>query len=131
MKIDLRLCDEDREKFGGPEWVTLDIDRVRDTDARTLIRWEAECNGSIEAALSSIYGEITAGQVIVLMWLARKQGGDLTGGQLDDGTPEPYSRLLAIRPFRVGMRRTPGDAGPPDQSEPSSPAAESESGSQT
>lgn len=130
MKIDLRLSDDDRKRFGGPEWVTLDTERVRDNDARTLMRWEAEC-GLIEAALDAIGGDLNTGHVLVLLWLARKQGGDLTGGQMDDGKPEPFTRLLDVHTLRIGMRLTPGDAAPPDPSEPSSPDAESGSGSPT
>lgn len=107
MIIELSMCEEDRAALGGPEWVRLDVERVMDTPARDLIRWEAECGYPIERAMDDIRdSRPPAASTLVLLWLARKQGGDLSGGQLDDGRPEPYTRLTSVRTLRVAIRRT-------------------------
>ncbi|MDG4784360.1 hypothetical protein O7626_00170 [Micromonospora sp. WMMD1102] len=115
MIIELRMCDEDREVLGGPEWVQLDTERVMDTPARDLIRWESECGYPIEQAMADIRdSRPPAASTLVLLWLARKQGGDLSGGQLDDGRPEPYSRLASVRTLRVSIRRARDDEPAPE-----------------
>nr|MDT0658023.1 hypothetical protein [Micromonospora sp. DSM 115978] len=106
MIIELQMCLEDRERLGGPEWIPLDTDRVMDTPAAQLITWEAECGYPIEKALSTIGSNTPpAAAVLVLLWLARKQGGDLVGGH-DPETrmPERYARLTGVRTLRVGYR---------------------------
>ena len=106
MIIELSMCETDRRELGGPEWVQLDIDRLLDTPASTLIRWEQETGVAIERAISELNGARPgAAAVLTLLWVARKQGGDLAGGQLEDGTPEPYARLVSVRTLRVGLRR--------------------------
>lgn len=113
--IELSMCAEDRKALGGPEWIPLDVDRLLDTPAETLIRWEAETGYPIERAISQIEtGRPQSAATLVMLWLARKQGGDLTGGQLDDGTPEPYVRLAKVKTLRVSIRSAQGaDADPP------------------
>lgn len=107
MIYELSLCEEDREQLGGPEWVQLDTERVLDTPAGDLVRWEAECAYPIERALADL-GNSTppAASTLVLLWLARKQGGDLAGGiDEDTGRPESYRRLASVRTLRVRIRR--------------------------
>lgn len=122
--IEIRLCDEDRERLGGPEWIRLDVDRLFDTAASMLERWEDECGYSVErAAMQCIDPTPPARAVRVLVWLARKQGGDLAGGiDPDTGRPEAYARLADLRTMRVRMRdaSTPeADVDPPPgESEP-------------
>ncbi|MDG4784433.1 hypothetical protein O7626_00535 [Micromonospora sp. WMMD1102] len=106
MIIELRMCDEDRAVLGGPEWVQLDTERVMDTPAKDLIRWEAECAYPIEQAIRDIRdSRPPAASTLVLLWLARKQGGDLAGG-VDEATgqPERYARLMSVRTLRVATR---------------------------
>lgn len=122
MIIELKMADPDRKELGGPEWLPLDIDRLLDTPADKLIRWESEAEFAIERAISELNGgRPTASAVLVLLWIARKQGGDLAGGQLDDGTPEPYARLESVRTLRVSIRKArvqaeSGDVDPPVRS---------------
>ena len=40
-----RMCDEDRERFGGPEWGQLDVTRVMDSRAGWLERIERQAGG--------------------------------------------------------------------------------------
>jgi hypothetical protein len=115
MIIELSMCEADRETLGGPEWIPLDVDRLLDTPADQLIRWEAETGYPIERAISQIEtGRPQAAATLVMLWLARKQGGDLAGGQTDDGLPEPYARLATVRTLRVSIRSGQGaDVDPP------------------
>lgn len=122
MKIDLSLCEEDRERFGAPEVLVLDTDRVRDTPGRMLTRWEAETAYPIERALDDILNSGTppAAAVMVCVWLARKQMGADGGGQGDDGRPESYAALAELRTMRTGYslhvepeQLASGDANPP------------------
>lgn len=132
MKIELLLSDEDRQRYRAPEVLILDTDRVHDTPARLLIRWEAEAGGySIERALTELVASNTppAAAVVMAVWLARKQMG-VDGGGVDEdtGRPEAYGALLDLRPHRVGIRAHAAepvgdDADPPG----SSPASSSES----
>lgn len=105
MKIDLLLCDEDQKQYGAPDVLVLDMDRVRDTPARMLMRWEAETRYPIERALNQIVSDSPlAVAVLVCVWLARKQMGVDGGGQGDDGRPELFARLADLRTMRVGTR---------------------------
>lgn len=115
MIIELSMCEADRKTLGGPEWIPLDVDRLLDTPAEQLIRWEAETGYPIERAISQLEtGRPQAAAVLVMLWLARKQGGDLAGGQLDDGAPEPYARLAKVKTLRVSTRYAKGaDVNPP------------------
>lgn len=121
MKLDLLLCKEDQERFGAPDVLVLDEDRARDTPAGTLIRWENETGYAIERALNEIGPGAPAAAVMVCVWLARKQMGEVGGGITDDGRPEPFAALAELRTIRTGVRRhvepeqlaADGDAVPP------------------
>lgn len=120
MILELSMCEADRDRLGGPEWVRLDTERLMDSPAADLMRWEAECAYPIERALSDAgNGAPPATSTLVLLWLARKQGGDPAGGiDEETGRPEAYQRLLGVRTLRVRMRRgrdvePEGDAVPP------------------
>lgn len=121
MKLDILLCEEDRERFGAPEVLVLDLDRVRDTPGRMLTRWEGETGYAIERALNELDYGAPAAAVLVCVWLARKQmGADGGGGVGDDGRPEPFSALGELRTLKAGVRShvepepmAGGDAVPP------------------
>jgi len=123
--IELSMCEADRSDLGGPEWLRLDTDRVLDTPGGTLIRWEAETRYPVERALGDALSSNhpPAAAVLVLLWLARKQGGVDAGGQDDDGRPESYTRLAQVKTLRTRIRsaREPeptveDDAVPPETS---------------
>jgi hypothetical protein len=127
MKLELRINEDDRKKLDipGPEWLMLDTDWVRDQPADYLMRWEAECGYAIERAINEMADAMSAHAVLVLLWLARKQGGYEAGGRDDDGDPEAFSALQHIRTMRVSARLfaepKAGDADPPATTpEPSS-----------
>lgn len=118
--IELRMCDDDRTRFGGPEWVSLDLDRLIDLPASTLERWEEEAGYAIELACAQAGAtHPPAKPVRILVWLARKQGGDLAGG-IDEhtGRPESFARLAEMRTMQVRIRdastsEPEADANPP------------------
>lgn len=117
-KIELRIAEEDRKKLDipGPEWLLLDTDWVRDQPAESLMRWEAECGYPIERALAEMANAMSARATLVLLWLARKQGGYNAGGRTDDGDPAPFEELLKIRTMRISARKyvePEADADPP------------------
>lgn len=119
--IELRMCDEDRARYGGPEWIPLDLDRLVDAPASTLERWEEEVGYAIELACAQAGATHPPSRPVrILVWLARKQGGDLAGG-IDErtGRPESFARLADLRTMQVRIRdiSTPDpeavDANPP------------------
>jgi hypothetical protein len=130
-KFEFRIADDDRKKLDipGPEWLVLDTDWVRDQPAEYVIRWEGECGYSIEHALAQIGLTMPAKATLVLVWLARKQGGFDAGGRTDDGDPEAFDSLSHVRTMRVSLRAHKAvDADPPvgaTSSQPSSTGDES------
>jgi len=125
--IEIRMHEEDRKKLDipGPEWLTLDFDWARDQPAERLVRWEAECGYSIERALNEAGKSMGSLACLVLIWVARKQGGLDAGGRTDDGDPEPFAALKDVRTMRVDLRnKKAADADPP--AEASGPSSSSE-----
>lgn len=104
--IEVRLCDEDRERFGGPEWTSLDMDRLLDSPAHMLARWEREMGGyAIMRALVECgdpYPPAKAVQAVT--WLARKQHGSNADAVGDDGQPESFARLGEMKTMKVRIR---------------------------
>lgn len=128
MKIELRIEEEDRKKLDipGPEWLLLDTEWVRDQPAERLMRWEAECGFAVERALAEIGSAMSAQGTLVLVWLARKQGGFNAGGRTDDGDPEPFAALSHVRTMRISARRFKAvDADPPAEATSQEPSSES------
>lgn len=119
--IEIRLCDEDREKYKGPEWTSLDVEALFDTPASLLERWEAETGYPVERAIADCAEAFPpAIAVRVLVWLARKQHGS-NAGVFTNGEPERFADLADIRTIKVRMRAAEDDADPPDQSEQTTP----------
>ncbi|HEU4422067.1 MAG TPA: hypothetical protein VFR67_05945 [Pilimelia sp.] len=125
--LEISLCEEDRKRLGGPEWLTLDVDRVYDTPASMLERWEMETGYAIERAMLEVgqTGAPPARATRVVVWLARKQAGVDGGGTDEEGRPESFSRLADLRTMQVAIRYAArpeaGDAGDP----PADPGPES------
>jgi hypothetical protein len=112
--IELRMCDDDRKKYGGQEWIPLDIDRLLDTPASMLKRWELETNYPVELAIDKAGSGAPAVVTQTLVWLARKQTGE--GSDEDTGQPETFARLNDLKTMRVSVRRAAqpeADAVPP------------------
>lgn len=102
--VEVRLHDDDRARLGGPEWQTLDVDRLLDTPYQTLVRWETECGYSIERALAECAVPFPpAKAVCVLVWLTRKQAPGRPYVD-QDGMPESFAHLKDIRTMQVRIR---------------------------
>lgn len=126
-KYEFRIADEDRNKLDipGPEWLLLDSDWVRDQPADSLMRWEDECGYAIDLALAQIGPAMPAKTVLVLLWLARKQGGYPAGGRTHDGDPAPFDELKHVRTMRVSARmHKAADADPPAEATSQEPSSE-------
>lgn len=68
----LRMCDEDREKFGGPQWLQFDADQLLDTPCDQLAAIETETG--IVLALAVDNPNLTSARRLWL-WLALKHAG--------------------------------------------------------
>jgi hypothetical protein len=112
------MCDSDREKYGGAEWVRLDVDKLLDMPAKKLRTYELQTGYPIERAIDQAGAGMPAVAAQVLVWMARKQSGDNRNNP--DGTAEPFSALDELKTMRIGLRRadveTEDDAVPPDSS---------------
>lgn len=104
--IEVRLSDEDREKYGGPEWVRLDLDKLWRTPSSQLERWEEQLGGtrSISMAVGLTYRGRTAPAWAkrCVAWLARKQSGQNRNNAA--GTAETYAALADIQAMHVLIR---------------------------
>lgn len=74
MKTSLRMCQEDRDRYGGPEWIVFDFDALANLRALELEEIEETTGfrlvGFYVADLRvSIRGQRTA------LWIARRQAG--------------------------------------------------------
>lgn len=89
--IYFRMCDEDREAYGGPEWGTLDVERLMDSRAGWLERIERSAGGyPVERMLVELQTPFPSARATrMAMWLGRKQTGDATL-KTPDGRPESW-----------------------------------------
>lgn len=106
--VRLRLCDADREKFGGPEWVTFDGDELDDQPNSVLLDFENELNTTIEFLYRVDRPAQTARWMAARVWLARKMAGVET----------PSYKDFEIRPRKVIVEvvAADADADPPSSS---------------
>lgn len=113
MAIEFKLDPRDQEKYGGPEWVSLDREQLDDLPFATLHRWEQQLGISIAQLLADEYRRATARGIAGVVWIARQMAGVDT----------PFADF-AIRPRKV-LQRAAGDADPPadGSTEPSSQTA--------
>lgn len=114
--LELRLCDSDREKYGGQEWLRLDVDKIFDLSAKQLRLYESQTGYPIERALDQAGPGMPAVATQVLVWMARKQSGDNRNNP--EGTAEPFAALDDIKAIRVSIRRAHDEAEPEDDADP-------------
>jgi hypothetical protein len=74
-KTKYRLCEQDRAEYGGPEWVTFDMDVLAGARGRELERIEKELGHPIGMVVAALNGDGTAIGIRALVWLARRQAG--------------------------------------------------------
>lgn len=120
--LELRMCDSDREKYGGEEWIRLDVDKLLDLPAKTLRLYERQTDYPIERAIEEAGAGMPAVACQVLFWLARKQSGD--SRNTPAGTAEHFGALDDLKTMRTALRRAAveeaepeDDVDPPAQSE--------------
>jgi hypothetical protein len=112
-----RLCDADRDEYGGPEWLELDPDALLDFRASQLAAWEKDMGQTIVSVVSQGRNE-SANAIRGQLWIALK----LAGVNLEWAEFDPRALKAELR------REPPGTAAgkePPPASSPStdSPAA--------
>jgi hypothetical protein len=116
--LQIRLCDEDRAAYGGPEWLVFDPERIRDLPVEELEEMEEASLISIGSMLDIVEstGDIptTARFRRAAAWIALHCAGE----------EMPWGKFTP-RILRAQVRR---QAGPPDggPSADSSAAAASE-----
>lgn len=117
LELEFALGEQDQQKYGGPEWLKLDVSEMNDTPWNVLGPWERELKKAtgqtitqlLVAGLDSDDGD---GKKAVI-WLVRKLAGVET----------PAFDRFDILPRRIRKRLAGvGDAVPPlsGSSEPSS-----------
>lgn len=102
-----RLCDEDQQEFGGPEWVTLDFDTFVNARAKQLERIERELGVPLRQIVAAIQGEGSIIGIRALVWIARDQNGLRT----------PF-KDFDIRTMRVDAEVVPDDDEPETDAAP-------------
>lgn len=70
-----QLAAADREKFGLPEWIAFDRDKLDDTPYSVLARWEKEIGAPIVRIVHAEWQAKTALGVKGYMWLALQLAG--------------------------------------------------------
>jgi hypothetical protein len=98
MATKFRLCDEDREKFGGPEWVTLDIKVLDDLPLSVLRPIEEQVkafcdNKSLLVVLAYELGGGTMLGKAVATWVARQL----------EGHAEPALDKFDVKPRKIEL----------------------------
>jgi hypothetical protein len=128
MPTQFGLCAEDQGKYGCPQWVTYDKDRLDDIPFDELDPWDREMldvfGCSINELLTLEFMKSTGRSIKGLVWLACKMNG-VDVGKLAD---------FNIRTRKVRMRAAKaGDAGPPlpSSSDMSSEESPSETASES
>jgi hypothetical protein len=132
--IEVRLSDEDRERYGGPEWVRLDLDKLWKTPSSQLERWEEELGGNRSIALAC--GLVGLGRAQpawakrAVVWLARKQSGHNRYSQA--GTAETLASLADIQAMLVRIRDwedpdAPAEPAAVEEEDPTDPPAQAPS----
>lgn len=112
MATEFRLCDEDRAKFGGPEWVMFDEADLDDVDSVTLADYEARLGIQFHILYAYDEPRNSIRWQAAQIWLARQMAG------VD--TPDLWDFRIKVRKVeRRDVATSDGDAVPPDSSSPS------------
>lgn len=107
--VEIKLCDEDREKYGGPEWMTFDLAEYTSMDGDKLIALEAGMGMSFFRLRRIEAPEGTMRGTKAMVWLARQRAG-LT---------EPGFDKLNVK-LNLVLQRAAGDDDPDPLTETSS-----------
>lgn len=112
----IRLCDADRERYGGPEWLNLEPDGLLDVPASQLAEWEREIGLSVMQIIND--DRLSAHAVRGATWIALRMAKvDLPYADFDPLTLK--ARLLAHPPTTdAGKEPSPDGQPSPDFSAP-------------
>ncbi|EXG80024.1 hypothetical protein [Cryptosporangium arvum] len=75
MSIRFSLDTADRAHFGGPEWLTLDVEQLAGAPAFELEAIEKELGHPIRLVIGALEGQASALGLRALIWLAYRQAG--------------------------------------------------------
>lgn len=100
-----RMCDEDRDRFGGPEWLKFDVDALYNAPASELEEYEKVLGCSLFRLLTELES-FSARSTRGALWIALKGAGV----DVDYATFDP-------KPLRANRRSEPEPEGNPDADE--------------
>lgn len=118
MAVEIRLCDADRAKFGGPEWLLLDWSVYDDWDIDRLDQLEQAMGGMSINQAKLAMAQMRARGIKAGAWLAGRLSGD---AKLSAVAWDAFK----ILPLQVETRR-PGEVSPPVGGSPESKPGESQ-----
>jgi len=113
----IRLCKEDRERYGGPEWVEFDHDTLANCEAGFLERFE-DATGMTITEFGDALNRGSVKSLRAMVWVARSLAGcedpwptfqprvlrmDVEGLGDDDAPPAPTNRA-GRRAKAVGVK---------------------------
>jgi hypothetical protein len=113
--VEIKLCDEDRKKYGGPEWLPFDFTEYTSMDGDKLIELEAGMGMSFFRLRRVEIPEGTMRATKATVWLARQRAG-LT---------EPSFAKLNVK-LGLVLSRVVGDEDPDPLTETSSAGEQDE-----
>lgn len=70
----IRMCDSDRERYGGPEWVEITLTEIMDEEAGVIGQLEQRWDMSLAEFMSGLRRELTR-PCQALIWIARHKAG--------------------------------------------------------
>lgn len=123
MHYKLSLHEQDRDRYGGPEWLEFNDATIDDAPADELERLESELlphGVSLVQALAEWRHNLSARSVRVVLWLALRQSGVTVA--YDEFTP----KVMVARMRNLDIVADPripagaGDADPPAPAEETS-----------
>lgn len=121
-----RLSDQDRETYGGPEWVTFEVDDLYKVPLETLESIEAEFRKHNDITLAVMLAlEVRDNSLLGLraaVWIARKLAGHT------ESWPEFRPNPLAMKTILGGGSVPPAQSSSePSSAPPKAPAAKKSS----
>lgn len=134
MAVLLRLCDEDREKYGKadekrgkaewPEWIRYDETALDDLDLVTLNQYESELNVSLEFLLLVDKPSQTVRWTAAMVWMGLQMAGHKPPPLVDFNIKVRKIQVKDEKPAKAARKPKAADADPPDSS--SSPSSQDE-----
>lgn len=70
----IRMCDSDRERYGGPDWVEISLAEIVDEEAGLIDQLERGWDMSLAEFMAGLSRQMTR-PAQALIWLARRKAG--------------------------------------------------------